>query len=616
MFGALLVCAIQLGGVTGTDLRARAFFDANNVKVGDPLILTVDFVGSAEFKDLHPPKLSRVVSARDWKVDDASAKTDTYRDARRLTYRVRPMRDGVVWFPSLEFAYQTPDGSPRVIRANEIPVHARAGAQVVVAEMEEDPNGLPKPPELVLAADFAAPGLVLSSDERFAWRKACARPTADGFSGFDFPAARLNEATCAIREGNWARAMGVYRRLEWRIGQTPEIERGIVAALALKVDNPAVELPVVRQVLRPVLRYGWQGRVGIVGGALAALALLFWLLGRLIRAVACVAVACAFATAASAETVETVTTNADGSVTHRRVTTGGNGNFSFSFSSSSSSGGMPRPAAGRKGGRGLDPFSLFEEWDPFGMNHPRVKRPPVQVTVRLEPDKPVVSVGEDFDLVLSIDQPRYISFSDGVRLSIAEQGKMQQTGAGQALRSVKSKNPTNVVQRLVFPMRANEPFTNLHFSVEGEYVFANDHPFFRQATPFMSGTRHARLTVRPLPAEGCPDDFGGIVAHGVSLFETCDLLRVHTNDVVTITYRLRPQGYVPASFLPRDVAFEWTRQNDRSGQLAEIEYRRYFVADGTPKSPRFSVSYYDPRKQAYQTVSVGGTALKYVPDDE
>ena len=141
MFGALLVCAIQLGGVTGTDLRARAFFDANNVKVGDPLILTVDFVGSAEFKDLHPPKLSRVVSARDWKVDDASAKTDTYRDARRLTYRVRPMRDGVVWFPSLEFAYQTPDGSPRVIRANEIPVHARAGAQVVVAEMEEDPNG-------------------------------------------------------------------------------------------------------------------------------------------------------------------------------------------------------------------------------------------------------------------------------------------------------------------------------------------------------------------------------------------------------------------------------------------------------------------------------------------
>ena len=73
---------------------------------------------------------------------------------------------------------------------------------------------------------------------------------------------------------------------------------------------------------------------------------------------------------------------------------------------------------------------------------------------------------------------------------------------------------------------------------------------------------------------------------------------------------------MPASFLPRDVAFEWTRQNDRSGQLAEIEYRRYFVADGTPKSPRFSVSYYDPRKQAYQTVSVGGTALKYVPDDE
>ena len=626
----VLMAAIQLVGVEGTDLRARAFFDANNVKVGDPLILTIDFLGNADFKDLHPPALAKVVGRKEWKLDDVSAKTDTFRDARRLTYRVRPMREGVLWFPALEFEYEGPDGTKRVTRSNEIPVHAKGGAQVNMdAEMSEETNEMPKPPELIAdvrGRDALAPkagneggGDVpspLSEDELFRWRKALAKPTADAFVKFDFPEARMNEATCAIREGNWARAMKVYSALEWRIGQTPEIERGIVAALALKVDNPAVELPVVRQVLRPILRYGWQGRVGIVGGALAALALLFWLLGRLIRAVACVAVACAFATAASAETVETVTTNADGSVTHRRVTTGGNGSFSFSFTSSSSSGGMPRPAAGLKGGRGIEPFSLFEEWDPFGMNRPRVKRPPVQVTVRLEPDKPVVSVGEDFDLVLSIDQPRYISFSDGVRLSIAEQGKMQQTGAGQALRSVKSKNPTNVVQRLVFPMRANEPFTNLHFSVEGEYVFANDHPFFRQEAPFMSGTRHARLTVRPLPAEGCPDDFGGIVAHGVSLFETCDLLRVHTNDVVTITYRLRPQGYVPASFLPRDVAFEWTRQNDRSGQLAEIEYRRYFVADGTPKSPRFSVSYYDPRKQAYQTVSVGGTALKYVPDDE
>ena len=40
MIGTILLCAIQLTGVTGKDLRARAYFDANNVKVGDPLVLT------------------------------------------------------------------------------------------------------------------------------------------------------------------------------------------------------------------------------------------------------------------------------------------------------------------------------------------------------------------------------------------------------------------------------------------------------------------------------------------------------------------------------------------------------------------------------------------------
>ena len=33
MFSVFLLCAIELAGVTGSDLRARAFFDANNVKV-------------------------------------------------------------------------------------------------------------------------------------------------------------------------------------------------------------------------------------------------------------------------------------------------------------------------------------------------------------------------------------------------------------------------------------------------------------------------------------------------------------------------------------------------------------------------------------------------------
>ena len=89
-----MIAAIALDGVTGGELRAEARFDANNVHVGDPMTLTVDFAGDADFAALHPPELSREVDRNVWKVDDASARTETFRDARRLTYRVRPLKQG------------------------------------------------------------------------------------------------------------------------------------------------------------------------------------------------------------------------------------------------------------------------------------------------------------------------------------------------------------------------------------------------------------------------------------------------------------------------------------------------------------------------------------------
>ena len=73
---------------------------------------------------------------------------------------------------------------------------------MVVDGMDEDTDAMPSPPALVTTPP---PGL--SADEEFAWRKACAHPTADAFAAFAFPAARFNEARCAILEGNWARAL-------------------------------------------------------------------------------------------------------------------------------------------------------------------------------------------------------------------------------------------------------------------------------------------------------------------------------------------------------------------------------------------------------------------------
>ena len=579
MFGSLvgLVAAIVLQGVEGNDLRARAFFDANNVKVGDPLVLTIDFLGEADFKDLHPPALSKIVGKGDWKLDDVSAKTDTFRDARRLTYRVRPMREGVLWFPALEFEYEGPGGVKRLTRSNEIPVHAKGGAQVVVAEMGEETNEMPKPPTLVGEFKVESLRFKVSGDLLFAWKKAMAKPTADAFAEFDFPEARMNEATCAIREGNWARAMKIYQKLEWAIGQTPEIEKGMIAALALKHDNPAVELPVWRQVLRPLLIFGWKGRVGIVLGGFAALALLFWILGRGIRAVACVAIAVGCVSAADAQGI---------------------------FQQMEEQMERMRQQMQQSVGGGF--FSHFGE---------KVEREQVRITAAVATSKPMLQVGDPFEFIIALEYPKTASVGQ-IRMAPSESFGLVFTGQAQNLTDGKSSNPSNVVKRLAVPARYDVPYKGkVAFSIEGmvsgrqtrnrgmfTMSFSNS---FRCETPPLA------ISVKPLPSANQPTDFAGIISEGLRIHETCDILTVETNDVVTITYRMYPKGYVPADFLPKGAAFEWVRQTDREGRAQAIEYRRYFVADGAAKTPELVIPYYDPRTKTYRSAKTGGTPLRY-----
>lgn len=577
---AILFCAIRLSGVTGSDLKARTFFDANNVKVGDPMVLTIDFLGTADFKDLHPPALSRLVNRKDWKVDDVSAKTDTFRDARRLTYRVRPMREGVLWFPSLEFVCEHADGGELKFRSNDVPVHAKVGAQVAMGEIgaEEAEPDAPAVIDLLKTPDALGDPGVVSDDLLFAWRKACAHPTADGFAAFDFPAARYNEAACAIREGNWARARTILQKLEWRVGQTPEIERALVAALALRYDNPSVELPMWRQVLRPVLKYPWVGRVSIVLGGFAALALLFWLLGRGIRAVACVAFVAGFACTASAQDI------------FRQMEEQMNRMHQQMQQSFGNFGGLH-----------------------FGTKE---RREPTKVMATVEMSKKHPQVGESFEFIISLEYPRTASVGQiGIRPS--EMFGLTVTGQAQNMTDGKSVNPTNVVKRLAVPVRYDVPFKGkLVFAIEGMVSGRESRRggmfSFSFSNSFTTETDPIDVEIRPLPTAGQPKDYTGIVSDGLRVHETCDILRLETNDVVQITYRLYPKGYVPKDFLPKDVAFEWVRENDREGRVTEIEYRRFFVADGAPKTPEFSISYYDPRAKTYRTAKTGGTTLTYV----
>ena len=573
---AIVLCVIRLVGVTGSDLRARAFFDANNVKVGDPLVLTIDFLGEAEFRDLHPPALAGAVDRRVWKLDDASAKTSTFLDARRLTYRVRPIREGVVWFPSLSFEYETVGGGRRQVRSNEIPVHVKAGAQVAVAEMDADPDEMPEPPALVTAPP---PGL--SDDEVFRWRRACAHPTADAFTEFDFPEAALNEARCAVVEGNWARALKVYSRVEWRVGQTPEVERGIVAALARRHDSPVVELPIWRQVLRPVLRHAWQGRAAIVVGGLSLLLVVGWLLGRGIRALACVAAVLLAVPAADAQDIfqhmRQMQERMERQMQQMRQSFGG---FSFHFGE-------------------------------------KEMREPVSITASVATDRDRLQVGEGFSFIVSLEAPKTVSIGQ-IRMTPSEKFGLVVTGPAENLPDAASANPSNVVKRLSVPVRYDVPFRGgISFVIEGMVSgrTARDGGLFSLtfSNSFSCDTDPVDVDIKPLPSAGQPADFSGIISEGLSVFELPDLIRVETNDVVTITYKVRPNGYVPDDFMPRGAAFEWRRQKDGGGRVAEIEYRRYFVADGAAATPVLTISYYDPRAKGYATARAGGTPLVYQP---
>ena len=576
--GCFLLAAIELTGVTGGDLRARAFFDANNVKVGDPLVLTVDFIGEADFRNLHPPALSKAVSPKDWKLDDASAKTDTYRDARRLTYRVRPMREGVLWFPGLEFAYSGPDGSERIVRSNDIPVHAKRGVAVVVEGMGEDLTEMPRPAELVTelgAASWGTAPAAVGEDVLFAWRKACAKPMADAFRQFDFPEARLNEARCAILVGEWARALGVLRALEWRIGQTPEVERDIVAALAVRYDNPAVELPVWRQVLRPLLRYAWAGRLAAVAISLAALALAFWLFGRIVRALACVALLVALFVPAQSS-AEDIFDQMERQMREMDEQ-------------------MRRMSAG------IRSFGLFE----------KEEVEPVRVDALVSVSKARPSVGEAFEFIVSLDAPATVTLSN-VRVSPSEAFGIKVTGKVRTLVDAKSANPSNIVKRQAIPVRYDVPFRGrVSFGVDGMVsgrVSRGGRFSMSFSRPFHAAAPAIALEIAPPPSAGRPAGYAGVVSEGLRIHELCNILTVETNDVVNITYRMYPtNGYVPRSFLPPGAAFELSR-NENGGA---IEYRRFFVADGAATTPRVEVVYFDPRTQSYKTAATGGTALKY-----
>lgn len=570
----LFLSVITLDGVAGNSLTARAYFDANNVRVGDPMILTIDFIGSAEFSDLHPPALSREVDAKIWKLDDASAKTETYRDARRLIYRLRPMREGLCRFPSLVFRW----GDGAEIKTAEIPVHVRPGVQAALGFDTQDERAMPD--GIVCAVEG------LSDDEAFRWRKACNKPTADAFSAFDFPEARMNEAACAIVEGNWARALRIYSSLEWRIGQTEAIERGIAAAKG--------ELPAWRIAFRPVLRHDWRGRVGIVLGALVAIVVFFFLCSRLIRRLAAISLVVAFALALSAFGQQGAQNPFDAiDRMHEQMMQRMNNMM-----------------------RGMDPFGAqvgqgFRGMPGgFSMSINGQQPEPVEITASLGVSTNDVRVGETFQYILSLEFPRGATI-DQLSFVPSEMFGMVFMGKPATLTDGTSANPSNRVRRIAIPIRYDVPFKgDVSMRVDGmvgrRQQVGNSSFSFSQSFSVQSSS--AAVEIRPLPTDDQPPDFAGAIGTSFRLRQEADRTSVCTNDVIVVTKILEYSGYFPLGAVENEV--------ERSpGSVARVAWQDYFVADGSASIPAPSIVWYDTQSRTYKRASAKPISLSYAADE-
>ena len=570
----LIAAAIPLDGISGRGLAVRASFDANNVRLGDPMSLMVDFFGDADFENLHPPKLSREVDSSAWRIDDASARTDTVAGARRLVYRVRPIKEGLVWFPSLEFAYSSPTGSlDSVIQTCPIPVRVKPGSQAALAFLDEDVTSLPMPDGITVSL-----GREMDEDLLFRWRKACRTLSADAFAEFSFPEARMNEAACRIVAGEWAKALDIYSSLEWRIGQTAAIERGMVAALSRKT-GAAAELPAWRQILRPLLRHAWRGRLAIALAVFFAVAAFFFITGKIAKALAAFALVAAIPAAALAandpfEQMEQLMREQQKRMEAMMNSVGGPG-MSISIN---------------------------------GAQQENVK-----VLASAYIDKDELEIGSPFEFVISLEFPRETTI-EGLRFGVTEEFGLVFDGKVDPLPDGEPSNPSNIVKRFSIPARYDVPFSgNIAITASGMAVTRQktERRGFSSSFSFSTGFNVATPTfpvkVKPPSTEGQPKDFSGAIGTRFAYNEMIDRSVVATGDVIIVTCRLTfATGYVPVGAFKDEI--------DR--RRGSVTWRKYFVANGENEVPGGSVSAYDSTSRKYVVLNAKPHALKYVAESD
>jgi len=143
----------SFSGAVGS-FRARADAAPLNVRVGDPIVLTLAIDGQGTFDHIAPPALSEQAGFEKFKVYDqptAEAITDPHDKTRvvdkRFVYRIRPAETGIDEIPAIEFSFFDPALEKYVTaRTEPIPLSVEEGKtllaeDIVTPKTQEGPRG-------------------------------------------------------------------------------------------------------------------------------------------------------------------------------------------------------------------------------------------------------------------------------------------------------------------------------------------------------------------------------------------------------------------------------------------------------------------------------------------
>ena len=348
----------------------------------------------------------------------------------------------------------------------------------------------------------------------------------------------------------------------------------MVAALALKTSNPHAELPMWRQIFRPVLKHSWIGRSLYALGSILVVLGLFFASRLLLKLIVCFVAAIVFAHEAAAqdifEEMERMQEMMRREMNSMRMNSSGGGSM-------------------------------------MSVNGMQMDRP--QITAKVSVDKNELVVGETFNLLISLDAPKDCTLSQ-IHINPSRTIGLSSAGESENLTDETSSVTNRVIKRISIPLRYDVPFKGeVAFTINGMCDRVISSRGFRSSfsTSFGTDAGSIDFDVKLLDGVKTPDDYNGCIGERFTANQRLSFYEVETNDVVVALITVRANN----AFMPEN-AFTNEQGRDRN----TVVYKKLFRATGEAKTPDISFSYYNPSKKDFSRVIAKGVPLKYITSKE